>query len=338
MAESYSIVPVSNKIVHWLLQGLVKKEVDLSALEQQFKVDFSRLPLTGSAMDSTQFAHLMRVAFELLNDESAGHSDKPLRLGTFRMMCHATIGCGNLRQALIRMKDFFALLSDELQWRLSEQGEEATLSFFHHSINPAINGYFSTCMLTIIWRWAAWMVDSPLLLNRVSFNFDTQDYQPELKAIFNASIFENRNECRLVLPSNYLNLPIKQNSQTLSKFLQNSPECLLSHYHPASSTSNQVKQALESFESLDHASLAAVAEQLNCSAQTLARRLRSEGHQFQELKDKIRKNQAVELLISSKHSISEISTILGFSEESVFYRRFKQWTGLTPKQVRQQHL
>ncbi len=329
---------ISNKIVHWLLQGLTLKGFDLPSVYKTHSINLENLPTNESQLTSDQFATLMRTVYELANDESGGYTDKPLRLGTFRMMCHATVNCSNLRQALLRMMQYFRLISDELDWSLDESGEEAKLTFQHHSQSPPVNGYFVACMLTIIWRWSAWMVDYPLLLNRVYLAFSSEDFQNELQGIFKTTVYCQKNKNQLVIPSKYLNLPVKQNSQSLILFLQNTPECLLSNYQPDNSYSAQIKNILEDTESLESVTLSSLAEQFNCSTQTLARKLKNEGHQFQELKDKVRKNKAIDLLLKSELPISDISSQLGFSEDSVFYRTFKKWTGSTPSQYRQQQI
>lgn len=327
---------ISNKIVLWFLQALIQEDVDLNDIYKSLAIDQNTLKQSERILTAEQFAKLMRHVYELKNDESAGYCDKPLRLGTFKMMCHATINCSNLRQALLRMMAYFELLSDEFIWSLVEQGEEAKLSFTHLTKKDPVNDYFTVFMLIIIWRWASWLVDFPLLLNRIYFSYDDEGFHTELNSIFRASIYFNKSKNQLVLPLHYLNLPVKQNNETLLPFLKNSPEGLLSHYQSNNSISVQVKAQLELEDSLETASLSTIAERFNCSAQTLARKLKNDGHLFLELKDKVRKAKAINLLLKSNLPISHISSQLGFSEDSVFYRTFKKWTGLTPKQFRQQ--
>jgi AraC-like DNA-binding protein len=327
---------ISNKIVNRFLQALVQDGVNLDDIYKSLSIEQNKLSQPGRLLTTETFAKLMRSVYELRNDESAGYTDKPLRLGTFRMMCHATINCSNLRQALLRMMAFFQLLSDEFDWSLIEQGEEAKLSFNHLSKKAPASDFFAVFMLVVIWRWSSWLADFPLLLNRVYIDNSDEGFHTELDSIFKAPIYFNKSKKQLVLPSHYLNLPVKQNSETLLPFLRNSPERLLSHYQSDNSISVQVKTQLELEDSLETISLSTIAEHFNCSAQTLARRLKNDGHLFLELKDKVRKAKAINLLIKSDLSISQISSQLGFSEDSVFYRTFKKWTGLTPKQFRQQ--
>lgn len=326
---------ISNQIVNWQLQALKIKQIDLTPIYSIVGIDEERLAYPGHVLTAEQFALLMRKAFELMDDEAVGYTRKPLRVGTFRMLCHATIGCDNLRCAFLRMIDYFHLLSDEFDWSLTEQGEEATLTFNNEPNELVDNGYFTATMMTTVCRWASWMIDTPILINRVYFDFNNEAIAEDLAEIYRCAVYFKQVESQLVLPRYYLDQPIKQTTESLMPFLANSPECLLSHYQSDSSLSVQVKLYLEELSELDSVTLDIVAENFNLSGQTLARRLRKEGHQFQELKDRVRKSRAVNYLLRSDLSISEISQLLGFSEDSVFYRNFKKWTGMTPSAYRQ---
>jgi len=326
---------ISNQIVNWQLQALKARNIDLTSIYQKLEISEVELDQTGRLLSAEQFAHLMRLAFDLVDDEAVGYTQKPLRTGTFRMLCHATIDCDNLRRALLRMIDFFRLLSDEFDWSLTEQGEEAILTFDNQPNGIIDNGYFTASMMTILWRWASWLIDTPILLSRVYFDFADQKIAEDLTDIYRTSVFFDQAKSQMVLPAHYLEQPVKQDAESLVPFLANSPECLLSHYQSDSSLSVQVKLYLEQQEVLDTATLETVAEHFQLSGQTLARRLRKEGHQFLELKDKVRKNKAINYLIRTDMAIAEISQMLGFSEDSVFYRNFKKWTGVTPNQYRQ---
>ena len=70
------------------------------------------------------------------------------------------------------------------------------------------------------------------------------------------------------------------------------------------------------------------------SGRTLQRRLKEEGTSFGELLDWLRRGMAQAYLADDQISISEVSYLLGFSEQSAFQRAFKRWTGSTPVQFR----
>jgi len=84
-----------------------------------------------------------------------------------------------------------------------------------------------------------------------------------------------------------------------------------------------------------HLSDVKVAETLFMSSRTLQRKLSAEGTTFKQILESIRKKLAMEYLKDERLSFSEISYLLGFSEQSSFTRAFKRWTGASPTQVRQ---
>ena len=78
-----------------------------------------------------------------------------------------------------------------------------------------------------------------------------------------------------------------------------------------------------------------LAKYLNMSEATIQRRLKSEGMSYQQLKNDIRRDTAIEQLTKSKKSLQQISDELNFHDPSAFHRAFKKWTGVSPGAYRQ---
>jgi AraC-like DNA-binding protein len=75
-----------------------------------------------------------------------------------------------------------------------------------------------------------------------------------------------------------------------------------------------------------------IARSLHQSTSTLQRRLRREGTSFQGLLSEIRREKALEYLRSGRHSLADITFLLGFADQSNFTRAFRRWTGKTPRE------
>lgn len=75
-----------------------------------------------------------------------------------------------------------------------------------------------------------------------------------------------------------------------------------------------------------------VAKELALSPRMLQRKLKDEGTSFSELLDECRHRFAIKLISQNKLALSEVTYILGFSDQSNFSRAFKRWTGTTPHQ------
>ncbi len=85
-------------------------------------------------------------------------------------------------------------------------------------------------------------------------------------------------------------------------------------------------------------SLSDLADALHLSERSLQRKLSAEGISFKALLDETRRDLARAYLEQSRHSLTEIAFLLGFSDQSNFNRAFRRWTGRSPGGYRADHL
>ena len=78
----------------------------------------------------------------------------------------------------------------------------------------------------------------------------------------------------------------------------------------------------------------ALARELHVSARTLHRQLHDEGASLQQLKDEVRREQAMDQLRRSSRPVKQIALAVGFCNEKSFSRAFRQWTGESPGEFR----
>ena len=98
----------------------------------------------------------------------------------------------------------------------------------------------------------------------------------------------------------------------------------------------QVKSKLLDLLPSGHATEEAVIHALHMSQRTLQRKLKEEGTTFKELLDETRRELAKAYVNDTSLSFSEITYLLGFSEQSNFTRAFKRWQGQSPSAYREQ--
>ena len=77
-----------------------------------------------------------------------------------------------------------------------------------------------------------------------------------------------------------------------------------------------------------------VAQALRLSDRTLTRRLREENVSFLKLLDETRRDLAQDYLAKPKMSLAEVAYLLGFSDQSAFFRACKRWFDASPGQFR----
>lgn len=101
------------------------------------------------------------------------------------------------------------------------------------------------------------------------------------------------------------------------------------------STTQEVRKAIYLLLPLGRASIAGAAEGLGLNIRTLQRRLTEEGSEFQNLLAGVRRDLAVRYMASSRHSVAEVTAMLGYSRHSSFTRWFAAEFGVPPSEWRE---
>jgi len=104
---------------------------------------------------------------------------------------------------------------------------------------------------------------------------------------------------------------------------------------PDSLLRTRVRIAIEQQLSEGNCTQAEVAAELGMHPRTLQRRLRSEGENFELIKDEMRRDAAVRYLRQTRLPLKTVAGLLGYSELSVLYRSCQRWFGESPSTVRQ---
>ncbi len=326
---------ISNSLIRWHFSALKQQPELVKMLRAELSIPEQVFQREGSVLSADQYGKLLSLTIDQSDDESFGSLIRPLRQGCFHLMAHACISCNNLQQAIERCMKFYCLMNEQLNWRILRVGNQCHLNFDVHKESDVDYSYFNVFNCSVIWRWLSWMIDKPISLDAVSFNFSLPASNNQLKEIFSQQVGYDKPHNQLSFSSKYLSMPVKQTAQSLRLFLNTVPECLLSHYQEEISLTKQLNDYLQAQENVNQVTTAQAASYFCCSEQTLIRALRTEGSRFINLREKIQKERVHQLLIKTSLSNQEISQKLGFSEPSVFYRSIKKWFGKTPSQYRE---
>lgn len=81
-----------------------------------------------------------------------------------------------------------------------------------------------------------------------------------------------------------------------------------------------------------------VASQFNCNVRTLQRMLWREGITFREILDELKMELSDMLIRHARFSITDIASMLGYSEPAAFIRTFKKWHGVPPLKFRKPYM
>jgi AraC-like DNA-binding protein len=139
---------------------------------------------------------------------------------------------------------------------------------------------------------------------------------------------------RIILEKKALALPIHAADEDLGRYLDEYAERVLQDLGSPKSLLEKVERAMWAEIKEGRPTVDNVAHALAMSPRTLQRRLREEGTSFAASLDGFRKDMATSLLKDHELAIYEVAFLLGYSEPSTFYRAFRRWTNVSPREFR----
>lgn len=170
----------------------------------------------------------------------------------------------------------------------------------------------------------------------IHFTHEQVADKAKFEAFFECPVYFSSTFTGIEFDASILRLPLMGHSPDLLKVLTGYAD-LIVHKKQKSAANEVVTQFV--IDSLQHKvpTLQDAADHLGVSARNLQRKFKQQNTNFKTIVDDIRKEYAFTYLLQTHYKITYIAQILGFSEQSVFQRAFKRWTGMTPGEYRTHH-
>ena len=242
----------------------------------------------------------------------------------------------DLESALQRVMRFYRLWTNSSWWELRRIDSGVALAFVQPGesrLGERCDREFSLAEMTNAIRW---VTGHPCWTpSEVRFAHPRPEASLRRHEVFFGSglrFHAPHNE--LVLRESDLRLPMMRADRLLAAFFERHSGDLLQRVDDAPEEILRVKQAILEQLRRRVPSLQDVSRQLGIGARTLRRRLSEQGRPFKALIDEARAELARQYLEGSRHTIQEISHLLGFSQPSAFHRAFKRWTRESPRRFR----
>ncbi|ANM06544.1 AraC family transcriptional regulator protein (plasmid) [Rhizobium phaseoli] len=275
----------------------------------------------------------LAIAAEL-DDEFFGMGARPMRSGSFTLLCHCVLHAPTLGQALRRALRFLAVVLDDPRGQLVIRDGLAEVELRDAGGPRSAFGYRTYWI--ILHGIICWLVGRRIPIRLVDFRCAEPKQGADYRLFFGAPVRFSQSISRLGFDSAMLDLPISRSEQALKQFLRGAPANILVRYRYDAGIAAAVRRRLNQTTPTAWTSFAALAADMRMPSSTLRHRLHDEGQSYAAIKDDIRRDLAVELLLNSTKTIGEIAVLLGYSEPSAFFRAFRKWMGKSPEAFRRE--
>ncbi|MFW1859534.1 AraC family transcriptional regulator [Acinetobacter defluvii] len=329
----YSKGTISIALVQEALATAQNKNLDLERLMQKAGISPELIQSEKSRISVSAFARLWTEIANQMNDEFFGMDSHSMRRGSFQLLSKMLMQAETVKIALNQILQFLNAILDDFTSTLFVEENYAYIVIYDRQAPKAMFTYATYLML--IHGLICWLSGQRLIINKIQLKcaapLDDHDY----KVRFCENIQYHADENYIQFDASYLKIAIKQDQKSWYKFIRNTPENLLVRFKNPHALSSIIRKSLMQHPPVEWLELNSLAQQLNMSEATIQRRLKTEGTSYQQLKNEIRRDTAIELLTTTTKTLQEISDELYFQDPSAFHRAFKKWTGVSPGSYRE---
>ena len=280
-----------------------------------------------------QFEQASEAAMRELDDEALGWFERPLPWGSYGMLIRASLTAPSLGVALKRWCRHHGLLTGTISLRVLEDAGVATLELVENADLGVLREFCIVSVLRNALGVACWLTDSRIPLLHTSLRYAPPPHADSYSVLFDGPCTFKAEHNSLQFDAGYLNLPVRRDEAAMRRMLQRALLLTVRPYRRDRLLVETVRQTLAQFPEQSRNAYD-IAARLHLSERTLHRQLKEEGSSLQQLKDAVRREQALTLLHRSGKPLKQIAEAVGFKNEKSFIRAFKTWTGTTPDALR----
>jgi AraC-like DNA-binding protein len=324
--------------VRGIAEMLAAEGLDVPGLLAAAGIDAAALEAPGARLATEKISRLWELAVERSGNPAIGLAQhQVVRPASFDVVGYTMMSCANLRGAFERLTRYLLILSDALTMTLSDgrEGLRVTFELFGGE-RPVPRQRIEFIFVTLMGfcRWVSGREVHPLAI------------ELPYPAPVNPAPYREAFRCRLSFdaPGNSLLFaaadmaaPLPTSNPVLAELHERFAGEYLKHFDHALVSCRAreviVRRLPDGEPRRDH-----VASELCMSERTLQRRLDQEATSFVQLLDDTRRELAEQYLGRLHLSLAQAAYLLGFADQSSFFRACRRWFDLSPGQYRSQLL
>jgi AraC-like DNA-binding protein len=292
----------------------------------------------GKRIPSEAHERLLEHLLQVSGDPLFGlHSARFVQPGSWSVLGYIAMNCATLGEAMSRIVPYEKLVGDMGVSRVEAGAEHVELIWSCRHRQAEIRRHMVENVLASWLLYARWIADSEHSPREVWFEHAQPDGASlaEYQTVFGCPIRFAQPYNALIVPLEYLDVPLRQADANLLRTLEEHALALMAELDGDEPLPRRVKNALRLLLKDGLPRKERVAEKFNMTVRTLQRHLQQAGTSYQQILDELRRELAEHYLLRGDLAIQDIACYLGFSESRSFHRSFKSWTGQTPGEFRE---
>ncbi|THF64030.1 AraC family transcriptional regulator [Pseudothauera nasutitermitis] len=318
-----------------IILGYRARGMDPASALRQARIPQASLDDPAARVTAAQMETISALAMQELDDEALGWFSRRLPWGSYGMLARASLTSPTLEIALKRWCRHHRLLTEDLTLEFTQARHAATLRIREARDFGEMREFCLVSMLRNLLGYACWLIDSRIALAETTLPFPAPPHADAYPYLFPGPLRFDAQTAGFSFDARYLALPLRRDENALRAMLQRALPLTVHQYRRDRLLVHSVGQILAAAPDAAHTA-EDVAARLNVSVRTLHRQLKEEGLSLQRLKNEVRREQAIKLLLQTQKPVKQVAAAVGFDSEKSFSRAFRAWTGTTPRRFRRQ--
>jgi AraC-like DNA-binding protein len=320
--------------VRGVAEMLAAEGLDAGALLIAAGIDPAALNAPGARLATEKISRLWEIAAERSGNPAIGLAqNRVVRPASFDVVGYTMMSCANLLGAFERLVRYLRILSDSLTIDQSQQRGGYRVSFeLDGGDRPVPRQRIEYILATLITfcRWVAGRQVDPL---GVAISYPAPRDRAPYRDAFGCPVSFDAPVSSLLFALDDLSKPLSTSNPSLAELHERYAGEYLEQFDHGQ-TSHRVREVIIRRLPDGEPRRDQVAKALCMSERTLQRRLEEEASSFLGLLNDTRRELAEQYLGRLQLSLAQAAYLLGFSDQSSFFRACKRWFGLPPGQYR----
>lgn len=310
-------------------EGLDATEVLTSA-----GIDPAAAAAPGMRIETEKMSRLWEIAVERSKNPSIAlaHHGHP-RPRSLDVVGYTMMSCASLREALGRLVRYLRILSDALSLTENEAGGLYRLVFQLDGGRRSVPRQRIEFILVTLVDFCRWITGRDVNPQAVELPWPAPDDVAAYGEAFHCPTSFDNKACSLVYAVSDLEQPLQTSNPILAELHERFAGEYLAHFDQGQ-TRHRVREVLIRRLPDGEPSREQVARELRMSVRTLQRRLEDEGSSFVQLLDDTRRDLAEQYLSRLHLTLGQACYLLGYADQSSFFRACKRWFGVPPREHR----
>lgn len=330
---------VSSVTFHYVLKALEKTtNIPIDEMASFVDLDIDEIQKMQS-IKSYKLSAIFRYCMEKTNNPNLAFDiGRSVPYQSLGILGYILLNASDLKDMIEKFHTYQKLVSQHLKFYFYEDEEYYKFAIYINGNKYIpVPSFHAEVHLSSILNILSQILGQKVIPAYTNFSYAKQGEMEKYEEVFGKEIYFEKDENAIFFKKDELDIPVNNADPAMLGFFESQANKIIKELENNSWFNKVEKEILKNIGD-KQITIEFVASNLGVSVRTLQNYLKKESKKFNDALNKVRKNLSEHYMKNTTLDDVTISFLLGYSEVSSFYRAFKKWNGVSPKNMRQRYV